>query len=176
MFGRRTTRYSTFLFCIVYLYLTSQAPYLSCYCCYYSCYCLQAFAMHALANILDTAGGRTEFLGVSKVVARDGEDRGMAVRKHLVKRFDMFCVFLRNIQLEKMPEAGSDKRHTEDEEPVLPSRYSSLTLPSTLSCTCPLTERKKPLSVWGCFLLQEGHGADRTVFEVPGLSGTRRSQ
>lgn len=24
--------------------------------------------MHALANILDTAGGRTEFLGVSKVV------------------------------------------------------------------------------------------------------------
>lgn len=46
----------------------------------------QAFAMHALANILDTAGGRTEFLGVSKVVARDGEDRGMAVRKHLVKR------------------------------------------------------------------------------------------
>ena len=64
--------------------------------------------MHALANILDTAGGRTEYLGVSKVVARDGEDRGMAVRKHLVKRFDTFCVFLRNIQLEKMPEAGSD--------------------------------------------------------------------
>ena len=82
--------------------------------------------MHALANILDTAGGRTEYLGVSKVVARDGEDRGMAVRKHLVKRFDTFCVFLRNIQLEKMPEAGSDggKKHSGDgdDDPVQPSR------------------------------------------------------
>ena len=30
------------------------------------------------------------------------------------------------IQLEKMPEAGSDKKRAgDDEEPVLPSRYSS---------------------------------------------------
>ena len=107
--------------------------------------------MHALANILDTAGGRTEFLGVSKVVARDGEDRGMAVRKHLVKRFDTFCVFLRNIQLEKMPEAGSEKNHNDDDEPVAPSRYPFLSPPLPLF-SLPSTYFLTDIAIWVCFI------------------------
>lgn len=99
-------------------------------------YSVKTFAMHALANILDTAGGRTEFLGVGKVVARDGEDRGTAVRKHLVKRFDMFCVFLRNIQLENNadPTLAGDKKKSDDDEQPLPSRRGTELTELSLKC------------------------------------------
>ncbi len=99
-------------------------------------YSVKAFAMHALANILDTAGGRTEFLGVAKVVARDGEDRGSAVRKHLVKRYDMFCVFLRNIQLENNADPLGDKKRGDGDgdDPVLPSRRGTELTELSLKC------------------------------------------
>ena len=112
-------------------------------------YSVKTFAMHALAHILDTAGGRTEFLGVAKVVARDGEDRGSAVRKHLVKRFDMFCVFLRNIQLENNADPNGDKKKGEDDDPVLPSRRGTELTELSLKCLSFLARYVRCLSNGG---------------------------
>jgi len=71
------------------------------------------------------------------VVARDGEDRGTAIRKHLVKRFDTFCVFLRNIQLEKHPPDGQSA----DDAP-LPSRRGTELTELTLKCLAYLAREE----------------------------------
>jgi hypothetical protein len=99
-------------------------------------YTYKTFAMHALANILEASGGRTEFFSVHKAVVRDGEDRGTAVRKHLVKKLEYFCVFLRNVQLEggAVPKDDASVLSNDPNASVNPSRRGSDLTELCLKC------------------------------------------